>query len=113
MLITNNQITMSESEWKLFQELTWAPWRPRTPEEFNAMCELARARHMADNTGGVGIIHAIGVEAIKFGLDGKMNFPEDKRRTSYLKVFGTWPTQEELDEFETRECPVKKGLCLV
>jgi hypothetical protein len=100
MMVFNGTLSMSAEEWADFQRLTNAPWKPRTPEEFNAMCDLGAARHKADNTDGAGWIHAMGCSEMKFGPEGEMNFPADARRLAYVKVHGTWPSDEELREFE-------------
>lgn len=113
MLVIDTKITLSASEWVEFESLTSAPWKPRTTDEFNAMCELSRARHMAENTGGVGIIFALANEAMKFGANGEINFPADKRREEYAKVYGTWPTNEELATFENSSSPAGTPLRLV
>lgn len=113
MLVADGKITMSDAEWLKFQELTWAPWTPRTHDEFNAMCELARARHMADNTAGTGFIFALAVDSMKFGPNGEVNFPEDKRRLAYVEVHGTWPSDAELEAFEAGTSTLRTGLTLV
>lgn len=100
MLISDGRITMTEGEWQEFAEATFAPWRPRTIDEFNAMCDLGRARHLADNTEGSGFMHAIAAEDMKFTEDGQPNFPLDKRKMAYVKVHGTWPTQKEFEAFD-------------
>lgn len=102
MLISDGQLTLSNSEWALFQEVTFAPWRPRTRDEFNAMCKLGAIRHMIENTGGVGWMRALACEDIMFGENGEINFPQDKRRMAYLKVHGTWPSDAELADFESQ-----------
>ena len=75
MIVVDGQIRMSQSEWTDFQDVNWAPWKPRTAEEFNAMCDLAVARHRAENTGGFGEIFAQATLAMKFSPDGMANFP--------------------------------------
>lgn len=100
MMVFNGTLTMSADEWTDFQRLTHAPWKPRTPEEFDAMCDLGAARHKAENTDGTGWIHALGCSAMKFGADGEMNFPADARRLAYVKAHGRWPSDEQLREFE-------------
>lgn len=99
MLISEGRITMTEGEWQEFVEATFAPWRPRTIAEFNAMCDLGGARHLVDNTDGAGFMHAIAVEDMKFTDDGQPNFPLDKRKVAYMKAKGTWPTQQQLEAF--------------
>jgi len=100
MLVSDNRITMSEKEWLLFQEMTFAPWRPRTIREFNALAELGAARHLVENTFGAGFIHALACETIVFGPNGEARFPSNPRRMAYTKVHGTWPTDEQLEAFE-------------
>lgn len=100
MMVFNGTLTMSADEWADFQRITHAPWKPRTPEEFNAMCDLGAARHKADDTDGKGWIHAMGCSEMKFGPEGEINFPADARRLAYVKVHGTWPSDEELRGFE-------------
>lgn len=102
MLINDGKITMTQTEWVEFESITFAPWRPRSIAEFNAMCELGAARHKVENDNGQGWIHAVTCKSIKFSEDGRANFPEDKRRMAYVKVHGMWPTDEELAEFEGR-----------
>jgi hypothetical protein len=72
MMVFNDTLTMSADEWADFQRITHALWKPRTPEEFNAMCDLGAARHKADNTDGTGWIHAMGCSEMKFGPQGEM-----------------------------------------
>lgn len=96
MLVSNGRITMSNAEAQEFAEATFAPWTPRTPAEFNAMCDLGSARHLADNTGGQGFMHALAAEGMKFGDDGEVNFPVNKRKAAYMKERGIWPTDEQL-----------------
>lgn len=100
MLINDGTLTMSPHEWEAFQRMTFAPWRPRTQREFDAMAELGAARHVAENTGGMGFVHAMACEDMRFGPNGEMNFPPDQRRLAYCAVHGTWPTDDELKEFE-------------
>ena len=100
MLVHEGKITMSAAEAQDFQEATFAPWTPRTIAEFNAMCDLGSARHLCDNTGGVGFMHALVAEEMKFGPEGQQNYPLDKRRIAYAKVHGTWPSDQELQAFE-------------
>lgn len=100
MLVSNGKITMSSAEAQEFASATFAPWTPRTIAEFNAMCDLGSARHLADNTGGQGFMFALEAEGMKFGENGEINFPMDRRKMAYLKVHGTWPTDEEARNFE-------------
>ncbi|PZO21368.1 MAG: hypothetical protein DCF26_00050 [Burkholderiales bacterium] len=109
MMVFNETLSMSADEWADFQRLTHAPWKPRTREEFDAMCDLGAARHKADNTDGCGWIRATGCSAMKFGPGGEMNFPADPRRLAYVKVFGTMPNDEQLREFENAP-PLRPGL---
>jgi hypothetical protein len=109
MLVSDNKITMSAAEFQEFAAATFAPWHPRTIAEFNAMCDLGMARHLADDTDGAGFMHAIAVDAMKFGDDGQVNFPLDKRRMAYVKVHGIWPTDAQLADFEdAAEAPAGK-----
>ena len=103
MLLVDGRIRMTDKEWLQFKQLNWAPWRPRTPEEFDAMCDLAIARHRADNTDGLGEVYAIATKAMKFGPKGEINFPEDHRRLAFVKVHGYWPNDAQLNEFESGE----------
>jgi len=100
MLVSEGKITMSAAEWDEFAGATFAPWMPRTPREFDAMVDLGMARHLAENTDGQGYLHAIALEAMKFGPEGEVNFPIDKRRMAFMKVHGTWPTDDQLRAFE-------------
>lgn len=100
MMVFNGTLSMSADEWADFQRLTHAPWKPRTRDEFDAMCDLGAARHEAENTDGTGFIRALGCREMKFGPEGEMNFPADARRLAFVKVHGTWPSNEELREFE-------------
>lgn len=100
MLLLDGKITMSHDEAREFAEACFAPWTPRTIAEFNAMCDLGSARHLADDTDGHGFMHALAVEAMKFGPNGEANFPLDKRKLAYTKVHGTWPSDAQLREFE-------------
>lgn len=112
MMVFNGTLTMSAEEWADFQRLTYAPWKPRTPEEFDAMCDLGAARHVADSTDGTGLIRAMGCREMKFGPQGEMNFPADARRLAFVKVHGTWPSDEQLREFENAASP-RTGLKIV
>lgn len=100
MLISDGKITMGADEAQEFKEAAFAPWIPRSIGEFNAMCDLGSARHLFENTEGVGFMHALAVEAMKFGENGEVNFPIDRRRMAFLKVHGTWPSKEQLSDFE-------------
>jgi hypothetical protein len=100
MELSEGRITMTDAEWAQFAEATFATWRPRTPEEFNAMIDLASARHMVENTGGAGGLRAIAAEGWKFGADGEVHFPPNRRKIAYLKEYGYWPTTEQLRQFE-------------
>ena len=103
---------MSPGEAQEFAAATFAPWTPRTIAEFNAMCDLGSARHLADDTGGQGFMFALEAEGMKFGEQGEINFPMDKRKMAYLKVHGTWPTDDELRAFEA-DAPKSTGLRVV
>jgi hypothetical protein len=113
MILSNGYLTMTPVEWSQFQELTRAPWQPRSPEEFDAMCTLGAAHHRVENTGGVGWMHALACEEMCFGPNGEMNFPADKRRLAFAEANGTWPTDDELREFEGETFPSTTGLKLV
>ncbi len=115
MLITDGKITMSAAEAQEFKEATFAPWTPRTIAEFNAMCDLGSARHLCDNTEGLGFMHAMVAEEMKFGPDGQQNYPLDKRKMAYTKVHGTWPTDDQLKDFEAADFPAaaRTGLSIV
>lgn len=112
MLVVDGYIRMTDEEWQTFQRMNWAPWRPRTPAEFNAMCDLAIARHHVENTDGLGGVYALSTGMMKFGPEGEINFPVDKRRLAYLKATGTWPDDEQLAAFEA-STDTKPGLSLV
>ena len=101
MMVFNGALAMSPNEWTDFQRITYAPWPPRTPEEFDAMCDLGAARHKAENTNGKGRVHAGICRLIKFSPGGEMNFPVDVHRLAYAKVCGTLPDAEQLYEFES------------
>lgn len=113
MLIADGKITMSGAEWQEFAASTFAPWMPRTPREFDAMVELGMARHLAENTDGQGFLHAIALDAMKFGPNGEANFPLDKRRMAYVKVHGSWPTDDELQAFEASGGTTRAALSVV
>lgn len=100
MIIDGNRITMTGSELAEFTSATFAPWPPRTIAEFQAMCDLGAARHLADNIDGVGFMHALAVEEMKFGPDGAVNFPMDKRKMEYMRLHGTWPSEQQFKDFE-------------
>lgn len=108
MLVSENKITMGADEWNEFAAATFAPWIPRTVAEFNAMCQLGSARHLADDTDGQGFMHALAVEAMMFGPNGEVNFPIDKRRMEYVKVHGNWPTDEQLHAFESADGALRR-----
>lgn len=115
-MLVETTIRMTDQEWLEFQRLNWAPWRPRTPQEFNAMCELAMARHIAENTDGLGEVYAIATSKMKFGPNGEINFPADRRRDAFVKAHGSWPTDAQLADFEAvanSGTAVKTGLSLV
>lgn len=114
MLVSDGRITMSDAEWDEFAAATFAPWVPRTPAEFNAMCDLGSARHLVENTDGKGFMHALAVEEMQFGPNGEVNFPVDKRKLAYMKVHGVWPTDAQLQAFESAGAPTARpGLTLV
>lgn len=106
MFINNQEITMTPSEWEMFSELTFAPWRPRTIKEFNAMCDLGMARHFHENTEGKGVLKGVACDCIKFGEDGVAHFPPNRRKQEYIKVFGESPTPEQLAAFERGQLPM-------
>lgn len=95
---TEGDIAMSESEWQEFARLTFAPWRPRTISEFNAMCDLAAAKYMADDD-PMGGVHAASVEVMKFGANGEINYPITRDQEAFMTKHGTFPTPEQLVEF--------------
>ena len=67
MMIADGRIHMTDKEWAEFQSLVpCARWRPRTPEEFNAMCDLAVAGHRADTTSVMREIFSQAILAAKF-----------------------------------------------
>lgn len=105
MMVIDGQVRMTDKEWHEFQRLNWAPWRPRTVVEFNLMCDLAMERHRIEDTGGLGEALAIATSKMKFGPNGEINFPADPRRDAFLKVHGTWPTDEQLAAFEAGTLP--------
>jgi hypothetical protein len=99
MLVTDDKITMSDGEWDQFQTVTHAPWRPRTKDEFNAMCDLGSAFHRVENIENLGVLFAQNCQRIKFSADGAANFPVDRRRLAFIKVHGYAPSPEELAQF--------------
>lgn len=113
MMIVDGRIRMTDEEWQRFQRMNWAPWCPRTPAEFNAMCDLAIARHQVENTDGLGEVYAQATEKMKFGPNGEINFPEDKRKLAYVKEHGVWPTDAQMKEFEAGETASPGGLSVV
>lgn len=114
MLVADGIITMSESEWQQFQDMTRAPWRPRTHDEFNAMCDLGTAMHRAENTDGLGEMFAQNCQRIKFDAHGVANFPADKRKLEYIRLHGHSPSPEQLAEFmESSTSKGTTGLSLV
>lgn len=108
-MVINGEIKMSPSEWEEFEQRTFAPWKPRTPEEFNAMCDLASIRHGIDNTAGMGELLAKSVQSIKFGAGGEINFPEKRSELEYIRIHGEAPSPEQLAEFEGRGRAVTAG----
>jgi hypothetical protein len=110
MMLIDGRIWMSEKEWEDFCKATWAPWRPRTPAEFNAMCDLGAARHEAEDTDGLAFMRAIECEQMRFGPNGEINFPIDERKVAYCKLHGVWPTDEQLrGHLEEEGTPVAQG----
>lgn len=100
--LADGHISMSASEWQQFQRMTNAPYRPRTIREFNAMCDMAVARHDAEFRIGVddlGLCRAVAVQVMKFGPNGEVNFPITPAQDAYMKKHGTFPTGEELAQF--------------
>jgi hypothetical protein len=95
MLVSDGKLTMSDAEWQEFAAATFAPWRPRTPAEFDAMCALGSARHRVENTDGHGFLHALAAEGMAFGPNQEVNFPISAARRAYLHKHGTWPADEE------------------
>lgn len=100
MQVCDGRITLSAAEWEEFARATFAPWMPRTIAEFNAMCALGSARHLAEDTGGEGFMHALAAEGMQFGPQGELNFPLDPRKLAYLKAHGEWPGETEVIGFE-------------
>lgn len=113
MLVTDHLITMTDSEWQQFQDMTRAPWRPRTVDEFNAMADLGSAMHRAEDTESIGEVFAQNTQRIKFGPDGQANFPADKRRLAYVEKYGHPPTADQLENFNKEVLPQRQGLTLV
>lgn len=105
MLVIDGVIRMNDKEVRHFIEVVGGPYIPRTPAEFNAMCDLSIARHLHEDTNGLGCIFAEAIRAVKFGPDNKINFFTDSRRTDFAKVHGYWPSEEQLLKFEAGEMP--------
>lgn len=105
MLVIDGVIRMNDKEASHFMEVVDGPYIPRTPAEFNAMCDLSIARHLHKNTSGLGGVFAEAVRAVKFGPTGEINFFTDSRRADFAKVHGYWPTEEQLLKFEAGEMP--------
>jgi hypothetical protein len=102
MLVSDSgKITMTVKEWHEFAGATFAPWRPRTRREFEAMIDLGIARHLAENTGGQGFMFAIAADGMRFGPDGEVNFPANQRKLAYARITGNWPTDSELADYES------------
>lgn len=99
---TDGDISMSEKEWREFAEATAAPYRPRTALEFNAMCDLAIARHFADGD-PMGGVRAVEVEGMKFGPNGEINFPITPEQDDYMRKHGTFPSAEDLQAYRRGE----------
>ena len=114
MLVTDDKkISMTDSEWSLFFYMTQAPWRPRTVDEFQAMCNLAIARMECD-FGVDNFMALIAVEQIMFTPEGKANFPMDKEKIERMKITGKWPSDEEMRaQAAAQEATPSKGLHLV
>jgi hypothetical protein len=78
--LVDGDILMSQREWEEFEGATQAQYRPRTIFEFNAMCDLAGARHAANARDAAcknlafETASCINVEAMKFGPKGEVNF---------------------------------------
>lgn len=102
MLVVNGEIKMSQEEWDSFRARVFAPWKPRTPAEFNAMCDLGSIRHEIENTAGMGELLYKSCQSIKFGPAGEINFPEKRSELEYIRIHGESPTPEQLAEFEGR-----------
>jgi hypothetical protein len=103
MQVHDNKITMTDKEWTDFQEGNKAPWRPRTIEEFNAMCELGAAMHLAENTLSMGAGMAIASRRMKFGPNGEINYPADMAIIDYFNLYGEAPSPEELAAYKRGE----------
>lgn len=99
---TDGDISMSDTEWRQFEAATRAPYRPRTVLEFNAMCDLAIARHFADGD-PMGGVRAVEVEAMKFGPRGEINFPITPEQNAYMAKHGIFPTAEQLQAYRQGE----------
>lgn len=98
----DGDITMSDREWSQFAAATAAPYRPRTVLEFNAMCDLAIARHFADGD-PMGGVRAVEVEAMKFGPNGEINFPITPEQDDYMRKHGKFPSPEDLQAYRRGE----------
>jgi hypothetical protein len=95
MIVADGRITMGAGEWEEFRSATFAPWMPRTPMEFDAMCALGSARHLAENTAGQGFIYALIAEGMAFGPDGEVNFPMNEVKRAHMAIGGKWPADSE------------------
>ena len=111
MIVADGRISMSEQEWQQFAAATFATWRPRTVEEFNAMVDLAIARRRADEDAVEAALDVVALDAYKFGPDGEVNFPANQRWLAYVKVHGVAPTVEQQQAFDG--APRRAGLTLV
>lgn len=111
MVVSDGRISMSEQEWRQFAAATFATWKPRTVEEFNAMVDLAIARRRADDDAVEAALDVVALDAYKFGPDGEVNFPVNQRWLAYVKVHGVAPTPEQLNGFG--DAPLRPGLTLV
>lgn len=110
MLVIDGVIRMNDKEALHFKEVVGGPYIPRTPAEFNAMCDLSIARHLHENTSGLGGVFAEAVRAVKFGPQGEINFFTDSRRADFAKVHGHWPTEDQLLKFEAGEMPAPNAV---
>lgn len=111
MVVSDGRLSMSEQEWQQFAAATFATWKPRTVEEFNAMVDLAIARRRADDDAIEAALDVVALDAYKFGPDGEVNFPVNQRWLAYVKVHGVAPTPEQLEELGA--APRRTGLTLV
>lgn len=109
MLVIDGVIRMNDKEANHFMEVVGGPYTPRTPAEFNAMCDLAIARHLHENTKGLGAVFAASIGAMKFGPNGEINFFTDSRRADFAKVHGYWPNDDQLRQFEAGEMSAPGG----